>query len=300
MTKRIMNTKFFSTPSTQSRLAVVLLCTMLGACGMLNSKPERGYGLGPQAEHEASLERSNRESALPDSPGMYLALIDKMQGEGMYYASLAHIDAYEKRYGASPDSTLRRADALRMTDQPDTSRAAYESLLKTKLAARGYRGLGLLAGQAGQFDDAAKQFRHASDLEPTDALVLSDLGYALLRAGEIDAARVPLMKASELARNNSKVQKNLVLYLLASGQTNAANDIAAHEKYSPDTQRALDTSVKQVLDAAKARSAPAKVDAVARVDSKPAEDRSAWQRMLDAAKSSLKQPAPQAVAATAP
>ncbi len=143
-------------------------------------------------------------------------------------------DAYEKRFGASPDSTLRRSDALRQTSQLDASRTAYDSLLKTKLAARGYRGLGLLSGQAGQFDEAARQFARASDLEPTDALILSDLSYALLRAGAIDEARVPLMKASELARNNAKIQKNLVLYLLASGQTETARAHGAGDVLAGD------------------------------------------------------------------
>jgi Flp pilus assembly protein TadD len=260
--------------STFSVMCALMLCAMLGACA---SKPDRGYGIGMQAEHEAALERSNRQSALPDSPGMYLALIDKMQSEGMYYASLAHIDAYEKRFGRSPESTLRRADALRQTDQADAARAAYEALLKGSLAARGYRGLGLLSGQAGKFDDAATQFGHAAELEPTDALILSDLGYALLRAGYVDEARVPLMKASELARDNLKVQRNLVLYLLASGQGDAAQAVMAREKFSDDARRAVEGGVLQVQDAA--RGVAPKRDVVP-VVAAAADQRSAWERVV--------------------
>jgi Flp pilus assembly protein TadD len=276
--------------STFPAACALLLCAMLSACA---SKQERGYGIGPQAEREAAMERTSRESALPDSPGMYLALIDKMQSEGMYYASLAHIDAYEKRYGRSPDSTLRRADALRQTEQMDASRVAYEALLKTKLAARGYRGLGLLAGQANKFDDAAKYFRQASELEPTDASILSDLGYALLREGAIDQARVPLMKAAELARDNTRVQRNLVLYLLANGQNDAAQSIMTREKFTPEAQRAMDASVKQVLEAARTMpvaSTPKAVD----------EERSTWSRMLDAAKSITASNKSETVATTTP
>jgi Flp pilus assembly protein TadD len=230
--------------------ALLICALLLGACA---SKPERGYGAQAQAEREAALERTSRESALPDTPGMYLALIDKMQAEGMYYASLAHIDAFEKRYGSSPDSTLRRADALRKTEQADASRAAYATLLKTPLAARGHRGMGLLAGEAGDFAAAAREFRSASDLDPTDPPILSDLGYALLRSGDIAAARVPLMKASELARNNARTQKNLVLYLLASGQTDAARERIAQQRLSAETQKALESNLKLVLDAAAKR-----------------------------------------------
>ena len=90
------------------------MLSLLGACA---SKDIAGYGVGPQAERAAMAQQANRDPA-PDTPGMYLGLIDKMQSQGLYFASLAHIDAYEKHYGVSPDTILLRADALRMTDQP--------------------------------------------------------------------------------------------------------------------------------------------------------------------------------------
>ncbi len=54
----------------------------------------------------------HREDQAPDTPGMYLALIDRMQAQGLFFASLAHIDAYEKQYGTTPDTVLLRADAF--------------------------------------------------------------------------------------------------------------------------------------------------------------------------------------------
>src|SRR5690349_24734928 len=130
---------FQTTRSSPLRLVVALVagCALLGACAV----KESGYGVGPQAEREAKLQQSTRDTA-PDTPGMYLGLIDRMQAQGLYYASLAHIDAYEKQYGVSPDSLLLRADALRATDQPAASASAYAQLLNTPLAARGYRGPG--------------------------------------------------------------------------------------------------------------------------------------------------------------
>ncbi|PFW67397.1 pilus assembly protein, partial [Bacillus sp. AFS075960] len=116
----------------------------LGACATKDS----GYGVNAQTERAALLQAADQKQAVPDTPGMYLGLIQRMQTQGLYYASLAHIDAYEKAYGGSPDTILLRADALRMTDQPAASAAAYTQLLQTPLAARGYRGLGLLAGAA--------------------------------------------------------------------------------------------------------------------------------------------------------
>src|ERR1700761_5178593 len=96
--------------------------SLLGACA---SKELTGYGVGPQAERAVMAQQANKDAA-PDTPGMYLGLIDQMQSQGLYFASLAHIDAYDKQYGASPDSILLRADALRMTDQPAAAANAYE------------------------------------------------------------------------------------------------------------------------------------------------------------------------------
>src|ERR1700743_527803 len=70
-------------------LCLCFACALLDACSI----NQAGYGVGPQAEREAKLQQAQREPA-PDTPGMYPALIDRMQAQGLYYASLAHIDAY--------------------------------------------------------------------------------------------------------------------------------------------------------------------------------------------------------------
>ncbi|CAN0620336.1 Tetratricopeptide repeat-containing protein [Burkholderia multivorans] len=204
--------------------AVVLL---LGACAPFK---ESGYGIGAQAERAALMQAADQKQAVPDTPGMYLGLIGRMQAQGLYYASLAHIDAYEKQYGVSPDTILLRADALRATDQPAASASAYAELLKTPLAARGYRGLGLIAGAAGDFSRASQALSQASLLAPTDASMLSDLAYAKLRCGDIQGARVPLMKAVELDQNNPRIISNLAIYLLASGRPHDAQSLMNEQK----------------------------------------------------------------------
>jgi len=227
---------------------LALAFALLGGCAV----KEAGYGVGPQAEREAKLQQSTRDAA-PDTPGMYLGLIDRMQAQGLYYASLAHIDAYEKQYGASPDSILLRADALRATDQPDASAAAYTQLLNTPLAARGYRGLGLLAGASGDFEHASQSLDHAATLAPTDVATLSDLGYARLRAGDIAGARVPLMKAAELDGHNQKVIGNIVLYLLADGQTARAQALVKEQKIAPEVRAQIRDEAAKVAAASRAR-----------------------------------------------
>ncbi|MCA7902795.1 pilus assembly protein [Burkholderia cepacia] len=226
--------------------AVVLL---LGAC----ATKENGYGVSSQTERAALMQAVDQKQSVPDTPGMYLGLIQRMQAQGLYFASLAHIDAYDKTYGAIPESILLRADALRMTDQPAASSAVYTQLLKTPLAARGYRGLGLIAGAAGDFDRAAQALAQASDLAPTDASLLSDLAYAKLRSGDVVGARVPLMKAAELDQRNPKIVSNLALYLIAAGRAQDAQRLMNQQHLPADIRKDINGDAAKIVAAARAQ-----------------------------------------------
>ena len=236
------------------RVAVLLSVSLavsiwLGGC----ASKDLGYGVGPQAERAALAQQANRDPA-PDTPGMYLGLIDQMQSQGLYYASLAHIDAYEKQYSVTPDTILLRADALRMTAQPAAAATAYTQLLKTPLAARGYRGLGLLAGGAGDFARAAQELEQSAQLAPTDAVTLSDLGYARMRNGDVSGARVPLMQAAQLDQNNPKIVSNLVLFLLANGEQAQALAVMNQQKLTPEVRAAIRGDAAKVAVAERAQS----------------------------------------------
>ncbi|WP_407655396.1 tetratricopeptide repeat protein [Burkholderia alba] len=228
---------------------IALLALLLGACAF----KESGYGVGAQAERAALMQAAADKNATPDTPGMYLGLIGRMQAQGLYYASLAHIDAYEKQYGVSPDTILLRGDALRATDQPVASAAAYNQLLSTPLAARGYRGLGLLAGGAGNFDLASKELEQAAVLAPTDALTLSDLAYARMRSGDVQGSRVPLMKAAELDQNSPKILSNLALFLVATGHAQEALGLMTQQKLPADVRTEIRNDAAKVAAAARVR-----------------------------------------------
>ncbi|VWC76174.1 TPR repeat-containing protein [Burkholderia lata] len=219
----------------------------LGACATKDS----GYGVNAQTERAALIQAADQKQTVPDTPGMYLGLIQRMQSQGLYYASLAHIDAYDKTYGVVPESILLRADALRMTDQPAASAAVYTQLLKTPLAARGYRGLGLLAGAAGDFDRAAQALTQASELAPTDASMLSDLAYAKLRSGDVVGARVPLMKAAELDQRNPKIVSNLALYLFAAGRAQDAQKLMNQQHLPADIRKDIAGDAAKIAAAAR-------------------------------------------------
>ncbi|MDN7673036.1 pilus assembly protein [Burkholderia oklahomensis] len=236
--------------SPMTAAALAMLALSLVACG---SFKESGYGIGAQAERAALMQAAADKNAPPDTPGMYLGLIGRMQSQGLYYASLAHIDAYEKQYGASPDTILLRADALRATDQAAASTVAYRQLLNTPLAARGYRGLGLLSGASGDFDAASQALTQATALAPTDSLTLSDLAYARMRSGDVAGARVPLMKAAELDQNNPKILSNLALFLLATGQTRDALGLMNQLKLAPAVRTEIRNDATKIAAASRVR-----------------------------------------------
>lgn len=234
--------------ATQAGVAVATVL-LLGGC----ATKENGYGVNAQTERAALMQAADQKQSVPDTPGMYLGLIQRMQAQGLYFASLAHIDAYDKTYGAIPESILLRADALRMTDQPAASAAVYTQLLKTPLAARGYRGLGLIAGAAGDFDRAAQVLAQASDLAPTDASLLSDLAYAKLRSGDVVGARVPLMKAVELDQRNPKIVSNLALYLIAAGRTQDAQRLMNQQHLPADIRKDINGDAAKIVAAVRAQ-----------------------------------------------
>ncbi|MDF3081140.1 tetratricopeptide repeat protein [Burkholderia sola] len=232
-----------------TRAGMLAVALLLSAC----ATKESGYGVGAQTERAALMQAADQKQSVPDTPGMYLGLIQRMQAQGLYYASLAHIDAYDKTYGVMPESILLRADALRMTDQPAASAAVYAQLLKTPLAARGYRGLGLLAGAAGDFDRAVQALTQASELAPTDPSLLSDLAYAKLRSGDVVGARVPLMKAAELDQRNPKIVSNLALYLFAAGRAQDAQRLMNQQHLSPEIRKDISGDAAKIAAAVRAQ-----------------------------------------------
>ena len=199
-------------------------------------------------QRQAAEENANtRAGANIDTQATYLKLVDQMQQEGLWFASLAHIDALEQRWGVSPDSTRARAEALRHAGQPLPSEAAYRRLLATPLEAAGYRGLGLLAGARGDYPEAVRMLKQAQVRNPTDALLLNDLGYASLRAGLIDDARLPLMQALQLKPDNPQAQANLAMYLEVTQQREQATALMDANKIPATTRAAIQDAARQLV-----------------------------------------------------
>lgn len=217
-------------------MATLLLMT---AC----STPDSALRL---AREQQALQMAAREAEARTAAGevaseaqVYLSMIRRLQQDGRYFASLAHIDAYQNRFGMTPELAVLHADALRVTGQGPASAAAYRELLDGPRAAAGWHGLGLLAGARGDYTEAAGHLATAVALEPTSADMLNDLGFARLRAGDAAGARLPLAQAAELAPANAKVLANLALLLTVQGERERALQIMDRASMPERTRQAV-------------------------------------------------------------
>jgi Flp pilus assembly protein TadD len=231
-----------------ARVAVACLCpALLSACA--GSSQTAWELIQQQQEKQAMInhyEAEQQRKNTPDEPHLMLSTIRQSQQQGRYFASLAYIDAYIKKYGRNSDIDALQADALRMTGQTADSEAAYKALLKTGKAADGWHGLGLLAGAQGNFALAAHDLEKAARLAPVDANILNDLGYARMRAGDLAGARVPLGKAAELDPQSDKIVSNLALLLLANGQTAQAKQVMDRASLPEAVRRRIYVLAKEI------------------------------------------------------
>lgn len=228
-----------------------VLAVLLAGCGTANT-------LTQQAEAQIELAKMQTRDARAEynDQSMYLGLIGKMQQEGLYFASLAHIDAYQQRFGAGPEILLMRADALRETGQDEAAIQAYRQLAasgKPDKAARAYHGLGLIAGRQGDFVRAALELRQAATLDPINPQIANDLGYARMRAGALQDARVPLMQALQLDAGNLKVVSNAAVWLIADGKRSQANALMQRAALPEATRVAIRKEAERVSRAAAGR-----------------------------------------------
>lgn len=239
-----------SHPLVASALAAAM--ALLGGCA---GTPNSAEAMARQADAQIELARLQDKAARAEynDQNVYLGLIGKMQQEGMYYASLAHIDAYQQKYGSSTALQVLRADALRETGQDDAALQAYRDLLSTDRAARARHGIGLVLGRQGDFMRAAVELRQAAALEPVNAQVANDLGYALMRGGALQDARVPVMQALELDANNPRVISNAVVWMLATGKRTDATAMMQRAAMPEPTRAAIRKEADRVMRAAQQR-----------------------------------------------
>ncbi|HIE1098796.1 Flp pilus assembly protein TadD [Stenotrophomonas maltophilia] len=199
------------------------------------------------------------EPAPQDSRGAYLELIERMQQQGAWYASLAHVDAFRQRYGDPPALRLLQADALRETGQAEAAIALYRDLSSGPQAAAAAHGIGLIAARRDDDAGSEQALARATQLQPLNTDYLGDLGYARLRAGQFEQAREPLAKALELSPGNAKATANLALWAVLRGDTATAERLAQQANLNDDTRRSIQQQAQQIQARLQQRRAAAAV-----------------------------------------
>lgn len=193
-------------------------------------------GSGLSVKSELADEAAADSQTLAQKPDVYLQLIGGMQQRGLYYASLAHLDAFDARWPGRADATLLRAHALRESGQTEAAKTMYGKLLGGPLAARAYHGLGLIAMRGGNLEEGNAALNRAAALAPADATILGDQGYAFIMLGKYEEARLALFKASELDGGNKRIGANLALLMLLSGKIEQAHDLMQRYNLTPSVR----------------------------------------------------------------
>ncbi len=242
----------------RARLWKSAACLLLAALSGCAANNNGAAAMHEQAEAQVELARLRDQTARAEysEQAVYLGLIHKMQQDGLYFASLAHIEVYVQRFGAGPEIQVLRADALRETGQDKAATEAYQKLAasaKGADAAHAHHGLGLLAGRQDDFARAVMELREAAALDPVNARIASDLGYALMRAGALQDARVPVMQALELDARNPRVISNAVVWLMADGKRAQANAMMQKAALPEATRSAIRKEADRIARATATR-----------------------------------------------
>lgn len=163
---------------------------------------------------------------LNPSDNTRLAGIEQLLREGKPYAAIAQLDALAAQGMRSPQIDLARADALRRIDRLEQAEVLYRGQVNGCLQGRAWHGLGLLQAQRGEQAESIASLERARNLQPTDAKVRNDLGYALLLAQRFDDARFEFLTVLDLVPGDARAARNLVLLTFREGRADKARELA--------------------------------------------------------------------------
>lgn len=229
-------------------LAVAAMAMLSGCSSMGNLLGQNQPVLSPAAK--AAADMPLEKEAVVDTQDTYLSLVKQMQSKSLWYASIAHLDALDKQWGASSDSRLLRADALRQVGQLSAAIPIYQGLLGSAKDGAARYGLGRVAAEQGDFRSAAQQMEQARMSNPVDSRLLTDLGYAYLRAHDLNAARIPLMQAAQLNPEDAQANVNLSLFMMVSGHSAQAEEFMRQRKLDAQTRQLVKEQAGEWLRAA--------------------------------------------------
>lgn len=170
---------------------------------------------------------------------IHLRLVEQMLEQNNAFAAIAHLDAYDQKWGSNRRSKQLRADSLRKTNQFDKAEGVYQSLLSGAPAGSTgpvWYGLGKVAIEKGDLRTAATRLEKSVQIDPLNVDAYSDLGLVYLLEGQKETSYNTLMKASQLSGGDNRVLANLALWGLVYDDFNMSMDLARQLQWSDTTR----------------------------------------------------------------
>lgn len=200
-------------------------------------------------------DEATRKARAEREKNLHLKLVQTMVEQDNAYAALAHLDAYDQKWGSDRQSKQLRADSLRKTSQLDQAELVYKSLLGAQEQNKSgpvWYGLGKVAIERGDLKSAVTRLEKSIQVDPLNINAYSDLGLVYLLEGQKEPAYNTLMKANQLASGDTKIMANLALWGLVFDDFNMAMDIADRLQWSDNTRNQVMSqanSIKRRFDA---------------------------------------------------
>ncbi len=152
---------------------------------------------------------------------LYLGVVEGLIRQQRYQAAIAFLAKYQRSGAPTPRFLKLTGDALSGAGRYDEAIASYRGALGSDLAAAAYDGIARAQSARGNWAEAARNFRQATLLDPSNADYLNNLGYAQLKQGlkgaGLDTAVSALERAHELAPDSIRIRNNLALAAASSG-----------------------------------------------------------------------------------
>lgn len=192
-----------------------------------------------QAEKQSEVKQRDRQLDAQREKDLHLKLVQQMMEQNNAFAALAHLDAYDQKWGANRQSRLLRADAYRKTSQWDKAETAYQGLLGNSTTAQSgpvWYGLGKVSIEKGDLKSANTRLEKAVQVDPLNVNAYTDLGLVYLLEGQKDPAYNALMKANQLSSGDTTVKANLALWALVFDEFGMAKDMADQLNWSEGTR----------------------------------------------------------------
>lgn len=164
-----------------------------------------------------------RDSAHTKS--FYLSVIGQLIGNGQAYAAMAHLDAFDGKFGASALSQKLRGDAWLAVGDLTKAEQSYDAITGAALSGFRLNGLGRVAAATGDWPRSADYFADAVAAAPANPEFLNNLGSSLIHTGRFEEAEFALRKARQLAPADDRIASNLLLLLAKTGKTDRLKEI---------------------------------------------------------------------------